>query len=131
MRKLAPSSLWDFVNQFKLSRQAAVKNPASDSAKLFCGRRRRCGDCEIQWRNEGLRRPGAKTMKCATPSREKEHPRNYAGRTGPESKTTEHTDTIRGAILTCAQKLTQVSLIYRTEPKTKKRKKEKLKSKNG
>ena len=39
-------------------------------------------------------------------------------------------DTIRDAILTCAQKLTQVSLIYCTEPKTKKWGKE-LKSKNG
>jgi len=29
MRKLAPSSLWDFVNQFKLSRQPAVKNPVT------------------------------------------------------------------------------------------------------
>jgi len=27
------------------------------------------------------------------------------------------TDTIQGAILTCEQKLTQVSLIYRTGPK--------------
>ena len=38
-------------------------------------------------------------------------------------------DTIRYAILTCAQKLTWVSLIYRTEPTTKKWKTEKLKSK--
>jgi len=39
-------------------------------------------------------------------------------------------DTIRDAILTCAQKLTWVpSLIYRTEPTTKKCKAEKLKSK--
>jgi len=37
---------------------------------------------------------------------------------------------IRDAILTCAQKLTLVSLIYCTEPKTKKCEKE-LKSKNG
>jgi len=29
-------------------------------------------------------------------------------------------DTIRDAILTCAQKLAEVSLIYRMEPKTKK-----------
>jgi len=37
-------------------------------------------------------------------------------------------DTIRDAILTCAQKLTRVSLIYRTEPTTKKwRKQEKNK----
>ena len=38
-------------------------------------------------------------------------------------------DTIRDAILTRAQKLTQVSLTYRTEPETKKWEKEKLKSK--
>ena len=38
-------------------------------------------------------------------------------------------DTIRDAILTCAQKLTKVSLIYHTEPTTKKWKTEKLKSK--
>ena len=40
-------------------------------------------------------------------------------------------DTIRDAILTCARKPTRVSLIYRTEPTTKKCKTEKLKSKNG
>ena len=34
-------------------------------------------------------------------------------------------------ILMCAQKLTDASLIYRTEPKTKTRKKEKIKNKNG
>ena len=34
-------------------------------------------------------------------------------------------------ILMCAQKLTDASLIYRTEPKTKTRKMEKLKNKNG
>ena len=40
--------------------------------------------------------------------------------------------TIRDAVLTCAQKLTRVSLIYRTEPTTKKGKTEEiLKSKNG
>jgi len=38
-------------------------------------------------------------------------------------------DTTRDVILTCAQKLTRVSLIYRTEPTTKKWKTEKLKSK--
>jgi len=38
-------------------------------------------------------------------------------------------DTIRDTILTCAQKLTQVSLIYLTKPTTKKWKTEKLKSK--
>jgi len=38
-------------------------------------------------------------------------------------------DTIREAILTCAQRLTSVSLIYRTEPTTKQCEKEKLKSK--
>ena len=37
--------------------------------------------------------------------------------------------TIRDAILTCAQKLTRISLIYRTEPTTKKWKTEKVKSK--
>ena len=37
-------------------------------------------------------------------------------------------DTIRDAILTCARKPTQVSLIYRTETTTKKWKREKLKS---
>ena len=41
-----------------------------------------------------------------------------------------HDDTIRDAILTCARKPTRVSLIYRTEPTTKKCKTEKLKSKN-
>jgi len=41
-------------------------------------------------------------------------------------------DTIRDAIFTCAQKLTRVSLMYRTEPSTKKWGKEKkLKSQNG
>ena len=40
-------------------------------------------------------------------------------------------DTIREAILTCAQKLTKVSLIYRTETKTRKWKNEEVKSKNG
>ena len=43
-------------------------------------------------------------------------------------------DTIRDVILTCARKLTWVSLIYRTEPTTKKCKHtetEKLKSNNG
>ena len=40
-------------------------------------------------------------------------------------------DTIRDAILTCARKPTWVSLIYRTEPTTKKCKTERLKSKNG
>ena len=35
---------------------------------------------------------------------------------------------IRDAILTCNQKLTRVSLIYRTEPTTKKWKKTKLRS---
>jgi len=39
-------------------------------------------------------------------------------------------DTIRDAILTCARERTWVGLIYRTEPTTKKRKTEKLKSKN-
>ena len=38
-------------------------------------------------------------------------------------------DTIRDAILTCARKPTRVSLIYRTEPTTKKCKTEKLKVK--
>jgi len=38
-------------------------------------------------------------------------------------------DAIQDAILMCAQKLTLVNLIYRTEPKTKKWKKEELKSK--
>ena len=38
-------------------------------------------------------------------------------------------DTIRDAFLTCAQKPTRVSLIYRTESTTKKWKTEKLKSK--
>jgi len=38
-------------------------------------------------------------------------------------------DTIRDTILTCAQKLTRVSLIYHTEPTTEKWKTEKLKSK--
>jgi len=38
-------------------------------------------------------------------------------------------DTIRDAVLTYAQKLTRVSLIYRTEPTTKKWTTEKLKSK--
>jgi len=38
-------------------------------------------------------------------------------------------DTIRDVVLTCAQKLTYVSLIYWTEPKNKKWKKEELKSK--
>jgi len=38
-------------------------------------------------------------------------------------------DTIRDVILTCNQKLTWVSLIYRTDPTTKKWKTEKLKSK--
>ena len=37
-------------------------------------------------------------------------------------------DTIRDAILTCARKPTRVSLIYRTEPTTKKCKTEKTKS---
>ena len=37
-------------------------------------------------------------------------------------------DTIRGAILTCARKPTRVSLIYRTEPTTKKCKNRKTKS---
>ena len=36
---------------------------------------------------------------------------------------------IRDAILTCAQKLTRVSLIYRTKPTTKKWKTEKVKIK--
>jgi len=40
-------------------------------------------------------------------------------------------DRIRDATSKCAQTLTQVSLIYRTEPTTKKREKEELKSKNG
>jgi len=39
----------------------------------------------------------------------------------------ERYDTIREAILTRAQKLTRVSLIYRTQPKTKKWKKERTK----
>jgi len=38
-------------------------------------------------------------------------------------------DTIRDAVLTCAQKPTEVSAIYRTEPKTKKWKTKQLKSK--
>jgi len=38
-------------------------------------------------------------------------------------------DTIRDAILTCTQKLTLLSLIYCTEPTTKKWKTEKLRSK--
>jgi len=38
-------------------------------------------------------------------------------------------DTILDAILTCARKLTRVSLIYHTEPTTKRCKTEKLKSK--
>ena len=37
--------------------------------------------------------------------------------------------TIRRASLTCAQKLTQVTLIYRTQPTTNRLRKEKLKSK--
>jgi len=37
--------------------------------------------------------------------------------------------TIRDAILACARKLTQVSLIYRTESTTKKREKEEINSK--
>jgi len=39
---------------------------------------------------------------------------------------TDAKNTIRDAILTCAQTLTRVSLIYRTEPTTKKWKTEKL-----
>ena len=42
-----------------------------------------------------------------------------------------HYDKIWKAILTCAQKPTYVSLIYHTEPTTKKWKEEKLKVKNG
>jgi len=38
--------------------------------------------------------------------------------------------TIRDAILTCARKPTRVSLIYRTEPTTKKCKTEKVKTDN-
>ena len=38
-------------------------------------------------------------------------------------------DTIRDAVLTCAQKLTRVSLIYHTEPTTKSGKTEKVKIK--
>ena len=38
---------------------------------------------------------------------------------------------IRDAMFTCARKPASVSLIYRTEPTTKKCKTEKLKSKNG
>jgi len=40
-------------------------------------------------------------------------------------------DTVRDAILTCARKPTRVSLIYRTEPTSKKCKTEKLKSSRG
>jgi len=40
-------------------------------------------------------------------------------------------DTIRDAILTCARKPTRVSLIYRTEPTSKKWKQKKLNSKKG
>ena len=43
----------------------------------------------------------------------------------------ERYDTIRGAILTCAQTLTWVSLVYRTEPTTKKWKKWKTKKTTG
>jgi len=46
-----------------------------------------------------------------------------------KTNTTTTYDTIRDTILTCARKLTPVSLIYRTEPTTKKCKTEKLKSK--
>jgi len=38
---------------------------------------------------------------------------------------------MRDVVLTCAQKLTHVSLIYRTEPTSKKRKTEKVKSKKN
>ena len=61
------------------------------------------------------------------------------GPSAPESSTlttrpTSHPiryDTILDAISTCAEKLTQVSLIYRTEPTSKKGKKEELDTKNG
>jgi len=53
------------------------------------------------------------------------------GFNSPEHWTYDMTrcDTIREATLTCAQKLTYVSLLYCTEPKTKKWKTEKIKSK--
>jgi len=41
----------------------------------------------------------------------------------------EHRDTIQDVIITCARKPTRVSLIYHTEPTTKKCKTEKLKCK--
>jgi len=45
-----------------------------------------------------------------------------------DATVTKRYDTIRYAVLTCARKPTQVSLIYRTEPTTKEWRREKLKS---
>ena len=51
------------------------------------------------------------------------------GTSGAVNTDTIRYDTIRDAVLKCAQKPTQVTLIYRTEPTTKKWKTAKLKSK--
>ena len=45
-----------------------------------------------------------------------------------DATVTKRYDTIRYAVLTCARKPTQVSLIYRTEPTTKEWRREKLKN---
>jgi len=45
-----------------------------------------------------------------------------------DATVTKRYDTIRYAVLSCARKPTQVSLIYRTKPTTKEWRREKLKS---
>ena len=48
------------------------------------------------------------------------HPVRVPRDSVPTNSISVRYDTIRDAILTCVQKLTQVSLIYRTEPTTEK-----------
>ena len=48
------------------------------------------------------------------------HERRPGETASPFGEITIRYDTIRDAILTCARKLTQVSIIYRTEPTTEK-----------
>jgi len=53
--------------------------------------------------------------------------KTYAGRIGRGQLIIIRYDTIRNVILTCAQTLTWISLIYRTEPRTKKENRKKNK----
>jgi len=86
-----------------------------------------CGDADAGW---GLRRVAPHDYRATAADTRWHFCLRFSGRIARISSISD-TDTMRDTILTCAQKLTRVGLICRTEPTTKSGKREKkLKSKN-